>query len=341
MKDDAADRPGALDTIRLDRAAIDRLAARGLIPAAARDHALALIGPPRRWGLWAGRLIGTVGAALVLAGLIYFFAFNWNAIPPMVKLGAIGGLFATACLAAAALGFGRPAGDGAATAAVVLVGVFLAVTGQIYQTGADAWTLFAAWAGLTFALALIAASAAAWAVWIAVAAVALFTFWDQTQPADATFHAGRNLALMALFGSALLLREMLARGGYAVAGGHWTRFYLGLTLLGVAAQLAFLLLDEFHGSGRLEGLALAVIPLLLLVMAGAYRFAIPDVAMLTAVILTVCAIGDFALFRAVSAGARRPDVGTYFLMGLATLALFALAVAWLRSMARRMEGHAP
>ncbi|MDI4655222.1 DUF2157 domain-containing protein [Xanthobacter autotrophicus] len=330
--------PVALAGIRVDRPGVDRLAARGLICAAARDEALALMEPPRRWGLWAGRLMGTVGAALVLSGIVYFFAFNWNEIPPLAKLGAIAALIAAACLGVLVPGLERRAFEPAAAAAVMLVGVFLAVEGQIYQTGADAWTLFAAWAGLTLAFALLACSAATWAVWIAVAAVTVVTWWDQTQP-DAAFHTGSNLSLMALFAIALGAREALAARGFAWPAARWTRFYLALPALAAATQLAFFLIEEGGGFGPAEWGALALIALTLAAMGALYRYVIPDVVLLAAVTLAGCAIADFALFRLLANGNGRVHMGTFFAMGLATLALFAAAVAWLRAVSRRMEAR--
>ncbi len=326
-----------LAAIPVDRRAVDRLAARGLLTVEAREEALALIEPPRRWGLWASRLARTLGTALVLAGILYFFAFNWNQIPPLTKLGAIAAMLAVACLTVGLAGFERPVSALASTAAVTLVGVFLAVAGQIYQTGADAWTLFAAWAGLTLAFALLAGSAATWAVWIAVAAVALFTWWDQAQPADAAFHTGRNLSLMALFGGALLIREVLAARGFAWAAPRWTRFFLALPLLAAATQLAFLLIEPSGNLGAERWAGLGFIGLALAAMAVVYRYRIPDVLMLAAVTLAACAIIDFALFRVLTAGRNRSEVATFLLMGLATLALFTAAVAGLRAVSRRME----
>lgn len=339
MSGNVIDGMQGLAGIRVDRHAVDRLAARGLIPAEARDAALALIEPPRRWGLWAGRLLGTVGAALVLCGIIYFFAFNWNRIPPLTRLGLIAGMMAAACVAVVVLGFGRRGSQVASTAAVTLVGVFLAVAGQIYQTGADAWTLFAAWAGLALAWTLLAGSAATWAVWIAVAATALVTWWDQTQPADAAFHSGRNLSLMALFGAALIAREVLAARGVSWPAARWTRFFLGLPLLAAAVQLAIILLAAFGRFGPAEGGAILAIVVVLVAMAAVYRGPLPDLAMLAAVALSACVIADFAVFRSLVGDGRRGDMGTYFIMGIVTLALFTAAVAWLRATSRHLEAR--
>ena len=116
-----------LDDLAVDRRALDALLARGLISTAARDHALGLIEPPRDWGLWAGRLIAVVGAALVLAGIVYFFAFNWAAIPPLAKLGGIALGIAAAIATAAVLGLDHAAA-GYATSAATVTATFVSPT---------------------------------------------------------------------------------------------------------------------------------------------------------------------------------------------------------------------
>ena len=56
---------------------------------------------------WLDRLLLGLGAALVLAGVVFFFAFNWGRITPFEKFGLI-----EAGIAACALGaFFREMGD--------------------------------------------------------------------------------------------------------------------------------------------------------------------------------------------------------------------------------------
>ncbi len=336
MSVDAAD-PSSVPAIRVDRRTVDRLAARGVISAAARDHALDLIGPPRRWGVWTARLLVVIGTALLLAGIVDFFAFNWNRIPPLAKLGGIAGLIAAASLTVAIVGFGRLVSDAASSAAVVLVGVYLAVEGQIHQTGADAWQLFAGWAGLTLAWALLACSSATWAIWIVVADVALVTWWSQTQPGDGVHHAGRDLSIVALHGVALALREVLAARGVAWVRPRWTRIVVALPAIGAATLSALFLIVEIGGWGTAARLAAAAVPATFVLLFFVYRGLLPDVAVLSATTLAVAVIADFALFRLAVGDGVRSDVGLFFLMGLATLAIFAAAVAWLRAASRRME----
>ncbi|NLH80016.1 MAG: DUF2157 domain-containing protein [Phyllobacteriaceae bacterium] len=337
MNENVIDPREALAGIRLDRRAVDRLAARGVVDAAAWARAVAAIEPPRRWGVWAGRLLTTTGTALVLAGVVWFFASNWNRMPPFAKLGAIAAMIAAACLVVVLVGFGRWISQAAGSAAIVLVGVFLAVEGQIHQTGADAWMLFAAWAVLTLPWALLLRSAAAWTIWLAVADLAVLGWFDQTMPADVAFHARRTLILLLLHGGFLVAREVAVARGVDWPSARWTRFVLALPMLAALAQTGLMLLDRPHDFGPAEWTAMAAIPLIFAALFAVYCRRIPDVALLAAVTMVACGLADFTLFRLMTGGANDADLGVFFLMGLATLGLFALAVAWLRRVARDME----
>ena len=325
--------------LRVDRHVVDRLSAHGVISPAARDAALELIEPPRRWGVWTARLVTVVGAALVLAGIVYFFAFNWERIPPLTKLAAIAGLFAVAVGTVAAVGFGHLVSDVAASAAVLLVGVFLAVFGQIYQTGADAWQLFVGWAALTLPLALLAGSAAAWALWLTVANIALLTWWDQARPLVETRHIGLQLSIAVFDAAFLAAREVLAARGVAWAAPRWTRFFVLVPMLTAATFAAVTVLDQPSLLSGVERLAAIALPLLFLGVWIVHRRLMPDVLALAAAVMAGLVIADFALFQLVTSGGRHTDLGIFFLMGIATIGLFAAATAWLRSVARAMEAR--
>ena len=309
-----------------------------MISTAARDHALGLIEPPRDWGLWAGRLIAVVGAALVLAGIVYFFAFNWNRIPPLTKLAAIAGLFALACGTIGFVGFGRLVSDVAASAAVMFVGVFLAVYGQIYQTGADAWELFFGWAALCLPLVILAGSAAAWAIWLAVANIAVSTWWGQTQPADHSHNAGQYLSLIVLDGSFLVAREVLAARGIAWVSARWTRFFAAIPILFVMTLLALALIDRPRDFAMTEKVALVAVPVIYAVFLVVYRRLVPDILVLSATVVSLAVVADVFIYHLMSGGGRSADIGTFFLMGFVTLGIFAGGIAWLRAEARRMGG---
>jgi hypothetical protein len=137
------------------------LAAAGLVDRAAALRMLAAGPPAEVWRKWAdvGLLYG--GTALLGAAAIYLVAFNWAALG---KFGQ-GGLLAAALLlagAAATLRLGTPIGTAALVFAQVLVGALFAWFGQTYQTGADPYSLFLAWALLTLPWAIVGGSSALW-----------------------------------------------------------------------------------------------------------------------------------------------------------------------------------
>lgn len=109
-----------------------------------------------------------LGAALVLAGVVCFFAFNWAQMGKVLKLGLpLMGFIATGLWAAVA-GFERPSSKILAFVSAFFIGVFCAVFGQVYQTGADAWQLFFTWALCILPFAFIVQSAAMWLLFVIV-----------------------------------------------------------------------------------------------------------------------------------------------------------------------------
>lgn len=121
------------------------------------------------------------GAALLLtAAAVFFLAYNWDAMHRFARLGLVVGVLAACCAGAL---FARPLGVGwraALFGACVATGALLALVGQTYQTGADVWELFAAWAALMLPFAWLSRSSASWMLWLAVANLALMRALSQS-----------------------------------------------------------------------------------------------------------------------------------------------------------------
>lgn len=86
---DSDNREDRLKEIAVDSRLIAGLYSQGKISLEAKRFALDLLSPHHRWGLWVSRLLLSIGTTLVLSGIIYFFAFNWMKITPMMKLSSI------------------------------------------------------------------------------------------------------------------------------------------------------------------------------------------------------------------------------------------------------------
>lgn len=101
--------------------------------------------PKKTWGRVLPLFCLLLGIGLTVAGILFFFAYNWAHLHRFVKLGLIEGLMIVAVILVLWSKLSLPVKKALLTGAAMLVGVLFAVFGQVYQTGADAYDLFLAW----------------------------------------------------------------------------------------------------------------------------------------------------------------------------------------------------
>jgi uncharacterized membrane protein len=159
------------------------LAESGHLDAAGFRHALHVTehvpDTPLAWRI-TEQLLLIFGVGLALLGVVFAVAYNWEYLT--VLLGSWGKFTAMQLLVFCTFGFAlfkgldTSMGRIALVAAIVLVGPLLALFGQTYQTGADTFTLFLTWAGLTVAWVLASRNAAAWLMWFVILEAALIAY---------------------------------------------------------------------------------------------------------------------------------------------------------------------
>lgn len=236
---------------------------------------------------WTHALFLLFGAAQIAAAIVMFFAFNWRALPDAAKIALPQAGLAAAFLCFALLPKDSALGRTAGAVAIVLIGVAMAVVGQVYQLGADPWTLFAVWAAFALPLALVARSDAYFAVWFLIASTA-YNLWAE-QVARPQFGWDER-AVPASFAAAaaltLILRDFAAR---PIAGPQprWQRWLFAFAVFFASSFAA--LAEAFDGV-----------------------FVKPPYG---SAVLVVLALGAYLLY-----GRARPDRPTR------SLALFALAL---------------
>ena len=162
------------------RKAIFECYEKGLLDSNARDRALALVSDPLEWWRGVFLLLRVLGTSLVLAGIVFFFAYNWQGLHRFLKFGFIESGVALCCLGAWYFGLNRLNGKWLLFVASVLTGVLLAVIGQTYQTGADAYHLFSLWLVLISPWVFMARFVGLWVGWLVLAHVAAISFWFQS-----------------------------------------------------------------------------------------------------------------------------------------------------------------
>jgi uncharacterized membrane protein len=235
------------------------------------------------------------------------------------------------------LGLGRDAGKLLVLCASVLIGVFWAVFGQIYQTGADAYNLFEVWSLMILGFAIIADFAPLWAVWLAVTNTFIVLYWQQAVVPPFSDET-RILAILALFNLVFLgLREILAANGVSWLAPRWTRAILAALIVGLLVQPmgAFML-----GSWRVTPVLAQSAYLGFAVLAGFfafYRYKAPDMFALGVVVLAASVVAECAVFRVLEKSFGNNEVALFLSVSLATIALFASLVAVLRGISKDIE----
>ncbi|MGH6960824.1 MAG: DUF2157 domain-containing protein, partial [Dongiaceae bacterium] len=152
---------------------VNAIHSHGLIPGARYFAAASAVRDDAAWASWAGRAILALGAGHLLAGLVSFFAYNWADMSAFAKFATVEAGLVIALAGAWFAGIARPLGQILLIAASILVGVLLAVIGQVYNTDADAYSLFAAWTVLILPWVVASRSAAHWCLWLIVVYAAL------------------------------------------------------------------------------------------------------------------------------------------------------------------------
>ena len=327
-----------INQVPANRQLVEELYAHGYLTAAARQAALEFLKPHDQWDLWIPRLLLVVGGALVISGVVYFFAYNWSQIPPIAKFASIQVGIVVAVGAACRYGFTRTNGQVLMVGASVLVGVFLAVFGQIYQTGADAYELFTAWSLLILGWCVISNFAPQWALWLVVTNLALYLWWRQaalpTEEMEMLIYA--YLAL--LNGAALALREGGAMRGVDWLAARWTRVLLTLAMLwAFLVPAATLVVASDTTTSILVTGCIGLVGHVALYTV--YRHMLPDAWAVSATVLSGCLILYAAASRILGDVLGDNTAAFWSTLGLVTLVIFTAATVYLRAVATKLKAY--
>lgn len=329
----------------VDASTVRRLYADGLITDAARDRALVWLGYAPAWWVWINRLLLFFGVALALAGVVFFFAFNWAALGRFAKFALLEALLLACLVGAWRAGIDRLGGKVLALAAAVVVGTLLAVFGQAYQTGADAYELFTGWALLILGWTLAARFGALWAMWLLLVNLAVALYWSQViaPGEDAVSSWWLSIIIACMNFCALAAREYFVVGRRVEwLAGRWLRWvvWAGVMVPLLVSGAAFV-------SGVEAETATLFATLLLALATGAggfwfYRLRAPDLPAVTVAVFAVCVIAltiiGRVLFRGLDDASENLAAFIVLVFGLSVVGVFGVAGLWLRGETARMRG---
>ncbi|MGI9242046.1 MAG: DUF2157 domain-containing protein [Verrucomicrobiales bacterium] len=249
------------DTKPLSRGDLERLHLEGLLSDDAFVSALGHWDATRAWRSFASRWLTILGTVFLLVGVLFFFAYNWKELHRFTRFAILeGGVLLTALASAYTLRSDRHrlTGELLLIAAAVLTGILLAVYGQAYQTGADAFQNFLGWAALILPWVIVARSAALSILWLAILETGVIFFWTQVMGPTGGAGFGLLWVLLGLFTlAASFARETLARSpSFTWLAPLPLRYLLTtatLTWFGIAA-VRFIFHDEFRSSSGVDAL---------------------------------------------------------------------------------------
>ncbi|MCE8016612.1 DUF2157 domain-containing protein [Halomonas sp. MCCC 1A17488] len=302
----------------------------------ARAVALSGLHPSgRAWAVFLDRLLLWLGTLALTCGLLFLIAYNWTEMGRWLRFG----LVQAALLAAIGVywwaeGRGGAGGGIKATmvaraalmAASLLLGVLLALFGQVYQTGADPWQLFFFWAVLMLPWTLVARFDALWVLWLGLLNLALALYFRTWGGAFDLFFDSDTAALWGLFAlntAALTLWELGARRWRWLSVGWAAR----LLALGSGIPLTLLMIVLIFDERVDVSPAILVYPLWLAALYAVYRHWRPDLFMLAGGCLSVIAVVTLFLARHLL---WQAEAGGFLLLAVAVLALGAAAAVWLK-----------
>lgn len=161
------------------------------------------------WQQFLKLLFISLGIGFTTAGIVFFFAYNWDSLHKFVKIGLIEGLVIVVILVIAFSKINSTVKNILLTGASILIGVLMAVFGQVYQTGANAYDLFLSWTLAITAWVIVANFAPLWLVYITLINGTLILYAEQVAnnwPDVLIFLLLFLLNSVFLFGSLLLTK---------------------------------------------------------------------------------------------------------------------------------------
>ena len=154
------------------------------------------------WVRYLNAFLLAVGSALVVAGITAFFAWNWAELGHMQKFALVQLGIVAAVVGTWRLGVDTIGGRACLFGAAFLVGVLFAVYGQVYQTGADPYSLFLTWAILIAPWALIGRQQGVWFLFVVLLNLSLIMYWTQVlEPPEGLWQLAQLLGPIIWLGS--------------------------------------------------------------------------------------------------------------------------------------------
>jgi uncharacterized membrane protein len=306
----------------------------GTVPAEKIDtalRALNIVPDGKAWRRFVDHLLLWLGGLALAFAVMFFIAYNWEAMGRFAKFGLVEGAIVLFIVAYCRFD-DSVAGKVSLLVATICLGVLLAFFGQTYQTGADPWQLFFTWALLMLPWAIIGRFPAIWIVWAALLNVSL-VLYHQTFRGIFWFMVDSVSEVLWL--TFILNTLFLAAWEFLARFRRWPEERWALRLLATAAGVPLTWLVLYAIFGDINGFLPALVwALWLASMFYAYRRIIPDLFMLAGCCLSGMTVSISFLGRHILEDFSE---GGFLLLALLIIGMGAGAAFWLKNVHREFQ----
>lgn len=303
----------------------------GRLQADALPTALRLAGlrPSRAdWHRFFNQLTLWLSAIFCATAVIFFFAYNWQAMGLFAKFGLVELLIIASLVLYWRLDSNRLTSQAALLFATLLVGALLALVGQTYQTGADTYELFAVWAIAVLPWVAVSRFGALWLFWLGLINLAAI-FYYQTFGGWFGFLFDTEQIMWALFilnTTALCVWEFAAHSGVSWLCERWSVRILAVTSGSLITSLAIWAIVDFNEHGNINAVLVYLVWMVVAYLI--YRHILLDVFILAGGVLS----GIIFITVWLSKLMLEHDDGSSFLfIGFVVIGLSAAGGFWLKS----------
>jgi uncharacterized membrane protein len=304
------------------------------------------------WFRYISHFLVAVGTLLIVAGVTAFFAWNWADLSYMAKFALIQSGIVATVVVAWRLGINSIGGKAALFSSAFLVGVLLAVFGQVYQTGADPYGLFLGWAALILPWVIIGRQAALWIFLQVLLNLGLIMYWTQViDPPEGWWQLAQLLGPLVWL-SSTLMNSTLASLVFALnaialvvweivsnQGLNWMqgRTYPRIMAFGALSNLlvptvVIIIGASFDARGNIGVISPVLYGIATVVALYYYQYRKPDL-----LILTMCVFGAIMVFTSFFIRYMLDDISGALMLAILLIAQVAGAAYWLRNVSRRWE----
>ena len=295
----------------------------------------------KQWHRFLNSALLSLGGAFLVAGIFFFFAWNWDQIGRLTKFGSIGVLILGAALYAIWKQLDTLPAKISLSASAALIGVLFSVMGQEYQSPADYWVLFALWALFSAGWVIIGRFSPLWFGWFALVNLTTYLWLDQSGGLNFFQNDSRflfNLNLIALLNGGILLawELFLPRMG-DWANGRWLPRTLSLPLIGASTWAMMWIIFDPLVLDTQGGITLASVLLIyggiIAATISVYGYKKQDLFMVTVALFSLITVITSKVIERFTVWID--DDVALFLIGLIVLALGWLAYQFLRMLQKK------